>query len=69
MNKTTNKFSCEVREPALRIVLDHEAEYPSRWAAVSYIMARSAARQPRCMYGPVLKILFVAPINMTLETR
>ena len=34
MSKTTNKFSAEVRERAVRMVQDHLVDYPSRWAAV-----------------------------------
>ncbi|WP_416463717.1 IS3 family transposase [Sphingomonas sp. VDB2] len=34
MSKTTNKFAPEVRERAVRMVADHERDYPSRSAAV-----------------------------------
>jgi transposase len=40
MSKTTNKYAPEVRERAVRMVLDNEGGYASRWAAVVSIAAK-----------------------------
>ena len=39
-SKTTNKFSPEVRDRAVRMVLDHEAHHPSRRATILSIAAK-----------------------------
>ncbi len=39
-SKTTNKFSPEVCERAVRMVLDHEGGHPSRWIACQSIAAK-----------------------------
>ncbi|EKM98178.1 hypothetical protein MXAZACID_16814 [Acidocella sp. MX-AZ02] len=39
-NRTSNKFSPEVRERAVRLLLEHKGEYPSEWAAMTSIAAK-----------------------------
>ena len=50
MSKTTNKFSPEVRARAVRMALDHEGEYPSRWAAALSISAKIGCSAHRLLY-------------------
>ena len=37
MTKTSNRFSPEVRARAVRMVLDHQGDYASQWAALQSI--------------------------------
>jgi transposase-like protein len=40
MSETTNKFAPEVRARAVRMVLDHEGDHASLWAAIVSIAAK-----------------------------
>jgi len=40
MSETTNKFSPEVRDRAVRMVGEHRADYASEWAALTSIAGK-----------------------------
>ena len=48
--KSSNRFSPEVRQRAVRMVLDHQDEYPSQWAAIRSIAEKfgASAEAVRC---------------------
>ncbi len=40
MTKTNPKYSPEVREPSVRMVLEHQNEHPSQWAAIESVAGK-----------------------------
>ncbi len=40
MSKTTNKYSPEVRERAVRMVLNNEGQHGSRWSAILSVSSK-----------------------------
>jgi len=40
MSKTTNKYSPEVRERAVRMVVDNQGQHESRWSAIVSISSK-----------------------------
>jgi transposase len=50
MNKKSNKFCPEVKDRAVRMVLEHRGVYPSLWAAVESIALKIGC-EPQTLLG------------------
>ncbi len=45
MSKTTNKYSPEERDRAVRLVLDNQGQHESRWSAARQAIAKQSAER------------------------
>ena len=75
-SKARNKFSPEVRARAVRMVLDHEKNYPSLWAAMSSISAKIGwAMMAMLVLVPISSVIgdrlgyYLIPIQTMIFTR
>jgi transposase-like protein len=50
----TRTYSAETKAKAIRLVREHEGDYPSQWAAISAVASRlgMSAETPCCRAGP-----------------
>ena len=55
MTKTTTRFSAEIRDRAARMVLDHQTEHPSQWAAITSIASKFGC-SPETLRGWVRQV-------------
>lgn len=66
MSKTMNKYSPEVRERAVRMVLDNAGQHDGRGAAFPISMLESRLKCPRCDSRRVI-IIYWFPANGTSQ--